>query len=198
MLKFLIESHYKSDGANVQPNLFIILTAVFAMSVIGLVPYGRAGVPPPPHGPPVDNPNWQVYRNDPYRFELRYPPGYAIMPPGDQPQPAPLLRIWFQETGLLGSPIASLQPPPFAIDVYDNPLRQSLDAWLASSGVVRTIKRFTSKPIDVGGVVGVRLTDQALIAPNVFCYVARGPFVYRFTLLGTHSNQMLSTVKFTE
>ena len=64
--------------------------------------------------------------------------------------------------------------------------------------MVRTMERFTSEPVEVGGVKGVRLTDRALLAPNVFCYFARGPFIYRFTPLGIHSDKMLSTVKFTE
>ncbi|MGB6176839.1 MAG: hypothetical protein WBF43_11020 [Methylocella sp.] len=142
---------------------------------------------------------WQAYRNDQYSVELRYPPDYAVVTPRDQPQlrPAPLLRVWFKEGSLVNSPIADREPPQFALDVYDNASRQTLDAWLAGGGVTRNFARLTTQTVQVGGVEGLRLTDQTLLAPNTFYYVARGPFVYRFTPLGGLSGQMLATVRFT-
>ena len=87
----------------------------------------------------VDLTGWRAYRNDQYSVELRYPPDYAAVTPRDQLQPAPLFRVWFKEASLVNSPIADREPPQFAVDVYDNASRQTLDAWLAGSGVTRTI-----------------------------------------------------------
>jgi hypothetical protein len=55
----------------------------------------------------------------------------------------------------------------------------------------------TIEVVQVGGADGIRLTDQTLLAPNSFYYVARGPFVYRLTPLGGLSSEMLETVLFT-
>jgi hypothetical protein len=63
--------------------------------------------------------------------------------------------------------------------------------------VTRNFARVTRQAVQVGGLEGLRLTDQTLLAPNTFYYVARGPFVYRFTPLGGLSSQMLATVRFT-
>ena len=145
----------------------------------------------------VDLTGWRAYRNDQYSVELRYPPDYAVVKPRNQLQPAPLFRVWFKEASLVNSPIADREPPQFAVDVYDNASQQTLDAWLAGSGVTRNFVRVTQQAVQIGGVQGLRLTDQTLLAPNTFYYVARGPFVYRFTPLGGLSGQMLATVRFT-
>lgn len=146
----------------------------------------------------VDLTGWRAYRNDQYSVELHYPPDYAVVKPRDQLlRPLPLLRVWFKEASLVNSPIADREPPQFAVDVYDNASQQPLDTWLASSGVTRNFARVTRQAVQVGGLEGLRLTDQTLLAPNTFYYVARGPFVYRFTPLGGLSSQMLATVRFT-
>jgi hypothetical protein len=145
----------------------------------------------------MDLTGWRAYRNDQYSLELLYPPDYAVVMPRNQLQPAPLFRVWFKEASLVNSPVADREPPQFAVDVYDNASQRTLDAWLAGSGVTRNFARATKQTVQVGGVQGLRLTDQTLLAPNTFAYVARGPFVYRFTPLGGLSDQMLATVRFT-
>jgi hypothetical protein len=145
----------------------------------------------------VDVTGWRVFRNEQYSFELRYPPDYAIIQPRNQLLPSPVFRVWFTAASLVNSPTVDREPPQFAVDVYDNASQQPLDAWLTSNEVTRNLTRPTEERVRVGGVNGVRLTDQTMLAPNSSYYVARGPFVYRFTPLGGLSGEMLATVRFT-
>ena len=164
----------------------VLSAAASGPGIMGLAPAASA-----------DLGTWPTYRNDQYGFELRYPPDYAIVQPRQRPQLAPLFRVWFKEAALASSPIADREPPQFAVDVYDNASQRPLDTWLVTSGAARDLARVAREAVQVGGVQGLRLTDQMMLAPNTFYYVARGPFVYRFTPLGRFSDQMLASVRFT-
>jgi hypothetical protein len=142
----------------------------------------------------VDVGDWRIYRNEQYSLELRYPSGLL---PHNGLQPPPLFRVWFKPASLVNSPIADREPPQFAVDVYDNASQQPLDTWLTGSGVARNLARPNEEVVRVGGIAGIRLTDQTLLAPNTYYFVARGPFVYRLTPLGGLSGEMLETVRFT-
>lgn len=175
-----------------QPSFFAITAAVLLLA-------SNAGTCAATVATSVDLTGWRAYRNNQYSFELHYPPDYAVVKPRDQLQlqPPPLFRVWFKEASLANSPIADREPPQFAVDVYDNASQETLNAWLAGSGATRNFARVTQQAVHVGGIQGLCLTDQTLLAPNTFYYVARGPFVYRFTPLGGLSDEMLATVRFT-
>ena len=135
---------------------------------------------------------WLTYTNPLYGVTLRYPSIYKVVVLQEQLQPAPIFRVGMQPASLTNP--SGMEPPMFAIDVYDNASHASLDAWLASRVSLGTATR---DAIQVGGENGIRIAYQTLLAPNTFYYVARGSFVYRFTPLGTYSDDMLKTVRFT-
>jgi len=146
-------------------------------------------------GTPVDVAEWQVYRDDRYGIEFRYPPEYVVASEADQPPPRPLIhQVRVLERFQIGSAIENRLPPRFAVDVYANPSGQPLDAWLETSGVIGNLERFSVDPISVGGREGAKLTNSLQLAPNVFYYVTVGPYVYRFTPLGLFGDQILASV----
>jgi hypothetical protein len=164
---------------------------------------GRATGAPPVTGatpPPVQvNPpataSWQVYRNDQLGFEVGYPPSIMPFVATDPLVPPLLFHLSFQEVQL-GSMLAGLAPPQFAVDVYDNPGQASLNTWLLAFSAGGTPPLTTQEAIQIGGTPGVRLTLMTQLAPNVVYYVARGRYVYQFTPLGASTDQMLATVHF--
>lgn len=138
--------------------------------------------------------SWQVYRNEDYGLELRYPEKYVLQQPGGEPQPRPALRLWFGEEIAADSPVAGRVPPLFAVDVYDNPEQQDLRDWLEATGVRVQPGRRTLTPHEVASREGLVLALSAQLAPNTFYYVAAGPYVYRFTPLGPDGGEILETV----
>lgn len=176
-----------------------VVPLAFAVSVL-------AALEPPPARPVAAGPapavqpaqgveSWPVYRLDEYGVTLRHPPGVVTVPSGDRPALTARFRVWFQPSSIAESPLAAVAPPPLALDVFDNPAGESLDDWLGRSGAVPQV-RFGRERAEVGGVPAVRVTGSLQLAPNVFYYVARGAFIYRFTPLGPLGDQMLASVSF--
>ncbi len=149
---------------------------------------------PPTNATPQSAPvNWQVYRNETYKFTLNYPDGFVVVPATAQPQPAPLAQVWFQDGALARSETAALQPPQFAVEVYALPAGQSLDQWLKT---LPQADQWERQPVQVGGVAGARLVSPLLMAPNEFVVVAHGGYVYRLTMMGEFGPQMLASFAF--
>jgi hypothetical protein len=154
------------------------------------------GAPTNPVPPGADQSGWLTYANAQYGFTLRYPPTLATVQLKSDFRPVPVIRLGFFERTMINSPILDREIPRLGIDVYDNASRASLDSWLEASGLLGTVVGLVRDQIELGGVPGIRLAARAQLFPNVFYFVARGPFVYRFTPVGADSDEMLATVRF--
>jgi hypothetical protein len=165
-----------------------------------LQPGGTAGTVPPaaPSRPDAssvrEGGDWHVYHAEQYSLAFRYPPTYV--PREDTPHPGQLLRISLLPPHAVGSPLEDLIPPAFAVDVYDNPVRRSIEQWLKERGIAQDKSRYSIEEVTIGGIPGLRVTSQLMLAPNIFYYVAREGYVYRFTPLGLHGEQILESVRF--
>ena len=139
--------------------------------------------------------DWETYRNHEYRFELKQAPRLTLVPPGGTPSPAPKFRLWFQRAAIANQPIETMAPPPLAVDIYDNPSRLSVDAWLDKSGIADAGK-FGREHVSLNLTEFLRLTGRFQLVPDVFYFIARGPYVYRFTPSGLIGELMLASVSF--
>lgn len=146
-----------------------------------------SGAPPPPA-------DWQVYHNPQYGFELRYPPGYVILPP-QPPEPAtpqPIFEVLFQDHTIAGVDVERIEPPMFAVRVFDNRARESLDSWLN-----RYVFSAGRQNLDVTPYAsGVKVCTRLMIAPGCFIYLANGDYIYQLTLLGESSERMAASFRF--
>lgn len=140
--------------------------------------------------------DWQIYRNQQYSLVFRYPPIYTLRVREDTSDPDRLFRISLLPAHAVGSPLEDRIPPAFAVDVYDNSVRRSIEELLKEKGFSPDKSRYSVSAITIGGFPGLRVTDRAQLAPNIFYYVAREGYVYRFTPLGLHSRQILESVQF--
>lgn len=141
---------------------------------------------------------WLVFRNEEFGFQLRYPSVYVLMPAlqtleGSE-ELRPLAEFLFQDEHLAQGDTAAMEPPQFAIRVFANDERLSVDQWLRQSEALG--EEFQVEAYTLGGVEGVRLTSRLLLAPGQHIYVARGPYIFQLTPLGEYSNQMLASFTF--
>lgn len=167
----------------------------------GIVPGASGGARAVPVGPERVEPvsQWKVYRNETYGYEIRHPSNYVILPEyiplkateGQKPQP--LHQVWFQDKKLAESEMAAMEPPKFAITVFDNRAKRPLEGWLKENGL---LDGFQVKAYTLAGVEGVRVRSMLLMAPNEHIYLAKGKYIYRLTPLGTLAEEMLTTFNF--
>ncbi|MBC7224433.1 MAG: hypothetical protein H5T59_09215, partial [Anaerolineae bacterium] len=142
--------------------------------------------------------DWLVYRNEEFGFQIRYPSVYILAPapaPEEGQEPQPLAEFLFQDRELAASETAAMEPPQFAIRVFANEEGLPVERWLQQSEALGE-EGFQVEPFSLGGVEGVQVTSQFLIAPGQHVYVAKGKYVFQLTPLGPYSNQMLASFAF--
>lgn len=145
---------------------------------------------------------WELYRNDTYGYEIRYPPHYIILPDyilleagakGGEREPQPLHQVWFQDKGVAESEIAAMEPPKFSIEVFDNKSQLSVEEWLSKHGLHEGLQ---VEAYTLAGVKGVRIRSMFLMGANEFVYLPKDNYVFKLTPLGQLAEQMLATFKF--
>jgi len=142
---------------------------------------------------PAQPTGWLTYTNEIYHFTVSYPNTYVTL--GDdqnqaQAQAKHIFQVRFQDQRIAAAATASLEPPQFQIEVFDNTANVPLARWLDEQGV-----RGERADVTLGGQAGLRVSLMTMMAPNQFYYVAQGPYIYRLTPLGPFSEQMLASFK---
>lgn len=173
-----------------------VYTAPGASGKEGVIPGGPQ--PAKPEERPVSQ--WELYRNDTYGYEIRYPPNYVILPDyivlevaGNQ-EPQPLHRVWFQDKELAEGETAAMEPPKFSIEIFDNKANRPIKGWLGEEGL---LEGFQVEAYTLAGVEGVRVRSMFLMAPNEHIYLPQGNCIYKLTPLGRLAEKMLATFNFT-
>ena len=134
--------------------------------------------------------NWLTYQDQAFRFSIDYPESYSILPEEDLSlgsEYGRLLNLRFLDRQLADGDTADLEIPNFRIEVYD--LRnQSLESFLEEN-----IDRGDREKIELGELIGIRVSFNQLIAPNEFYYFSGNGYVYKLTPMGLYSQEMLET-----
>lgn len=143
----------------------------------------------------IENPpsGWQVYRNSQYGFEVYYPSSYVILPPlpPEPAMPQPLFEVLFQDQAVATVDVERIEPPAFAVRVFDNRARQSLDSWLNTHVFSTGRQNLDVMPYPSGLKVCTRL----MIAPGCFIYLAHADYIYQLTPLGELAEQMAASFR---
>jgi hypothetical protein len=140
---------------------------------------------------PVD---WITYTDQHFGFSISYPSTYTIL---GEPQtlssisPDLALRIRLMDATLAKGPSASLEIPDFSVELYTNQSVTPLSNWIGSH-----VPSGTQVAIVVDGVQCTQVSLMTLQAPNQFVFCSRSNYVYKFTLAGQYSLQMMGSFKF--
>ncbi len=137
---------------------------------------------------------WRVHTEAAYRFVVAYPPDLGVLPEKSAPASDVVKRVRFQDTGLMSSQFAELEPPRFTIEVFVATPSISLVDWLRSTGRLPEGAAVSDTTL-AGATDGVRVQLRRQLAPNEFFYFSTNEYVYRLTLLGLYSPEMFASFR---
>ncbi len=155
---------------------------------------GSAGEGEPISSKEID---WKTYTDEKYGFSLLYPSTYLILPEGKLDQytgQKPLHVVRFQDEAIAKMDTANLEPPKFAIEVYERPASLALKDWIQSNRLASSTAAYESVEVP-GAQEGLKVSLKTLMAPNVFYYLATEKLIYRIVPLGEYSQEMLASFK---
>jgi len=138
---------------------------------------------------------WLTDTDAAYGFSVEYPNTYTILPePTTLPESKPQVihEVRFLDKALAASDLAALEPPNFAIAVFEMGKPMTLRDWLSAEGGVP--QDASVEPVHLQGAGdGWKVTLMVQMAPNEFYYVAAGKYVFELTPLGPYGDRMLAT-----
>ena len=133
---------------------------------------------------------WLTYADPSFGFSIEYPDTYVIIEAADISSQTTTHSVHFQDAMLAQSETANLQPPQFALDVFEIPPDLSFEQWIDNDV---TFSGSTRESVDIGGRQGYVVTLSIQLAPNQFYYVADDDYYYKLTPLGIHGERMLQS-----
>jgi len=145
----------------------------------------------------IDPAVWPIYKDDVLHFSISHPPDYVIKHLDDaelaQLTPAPLAAVYFYSRQTAQSDVAEIAPPEFAIRVFENDGRRSIESWLAATALASRKAGWLMEPYKGKHVSGVKATSPNFMAPGWSVYVAEGTHIFQLTPLGLEAEAMLET-----
>ncbi len=147
-----------------------------------------------PGGTVVIPSDWTTYTDPHFGFSLSYPTNLTIL---GEPQtlsaisPDLALRLRFMDAVLAQGPSASQEIPDFSLEIFTNQSITPLSSWISGN-----MPSGSQSGITVDGVQCTQVTTMTLQAPNQWVFCSRGNYIYKFTLVGQYSQQMLASFKF--
>jgi hypothetical protein len=167
-----------------------LLTALGVVGTLGS--NARAKVAQAPGAGGSTPVGWLVFTDTSHRFEVAYPPEFAIIPEKSEATGV-VKRVRFQDKQLLATPFGELEPARLTIEVF-SATTTSLGEWLRSTGRLPAGATVTRRSL-TGANEGARVQLRQQLAPNDFYYFSTDSFVYRLAPLGLHSSEMLASFR---
>jgi hypothetical protein len=173
------------------------LTLVLAAAAVAFAAPTRQARPPGQQNEPEGTAGWRTYNDKNYGFSVKYPWSFVILP--ERPRaagdgPALVQRVRFQSKGAASGPLADMEPPQFAVEVFKREGAGTLRELVGAAGWVE--EGDAVEPFELEGAKGgLRVRGMKMVAPNEFYYFATEDYLFRLTPLGEYGPAMLATFK---
>ena len=133
--------------------------------------------------------NWHTYQDVEYGYTIKYPDIYILSGLHSTLGSESLVRqVRILDRSIAQSDTADLEVAEITVEVYINSGNLTLKEWLDVHGEVGD-----RNPVDIRNQRGIRLTLMTLAAPNEFFYFSSERYIYKITLLGQYSEQILQS-----
>lgn len=137
---------------------------------------------------------WINYKDPTFGYSLTYPDIYTTL---KEPQtfnniaPDLIGRFRLLEPSLAKSDFAEMEPPKFSIEIYSNTKGLALKDWVNSSYSGEEMEN-----VKVSGIDCIKISLKIQLAPNQFILCNHDNKIYKFTLAGNQSKEILDSFKF--
>jgi len=135
-----------------------------------------------------------TYTDTQYGFSIGYPNSYVILDEVEKLSsisPDLVHRVRFMDAVLAKGATANLEIPALTVEIYSNPSVIPLATWMGSHA-----PNGTNDKITIDTVQCTQVTMMTMMAPNQFVFCSKNNTIYKFTLAGQYTGQMLDSFKF--
>lgn len=144
---------------------------------------------------------WKSYENSRYKFRLDHPPLFVIQPQNvaklAQFTPVPIEVIFIMNPTMAAGELAGIEPPDLQLRVYSAEGANSLQDWLASTGITSAESINITKPYQNAGMTGVEVCSSTMIAPGCSIYLMQHSYIYQLTPMSQEGDTIIRTFTFT-
>jgi hypothetical protein len=145
--------------------------------------------------PPAAAVERKSHDNDRYGFGFDYPASWSVVESqGSQSGAMLSLKLLSPDENV---PVRrDYSPGSVSIEIFANPTRQPLRAWLDQHGWPFDASGRSVTQTSLGGLPALEVTTGKMFAPNRFIYVARKDWVLRMSALEPDSQIVVQSIRF--
>lgn len=140
-----------------------------------------------------------AYRDNNYQFSVDYFDNFVLRTPTPDQlamfEPTPVASFRFLNPVIAASDLGDLEPADLEILVFAMEAEVTLDAWLATAGLLATAGNVAPPPFQTANVSGVEVCTSTMIFPGCFYFVMGRNWIYRLTPATIEGEQMLETFR---
>ena len=136
------------------------------------------------------------YSNDRFGFAFDYPASWSLIEKPRSQSGEAMLSVKLLSPDENVPVRRDYSPGSVSIEVFANPSRRPLRAWLDEHGWPFEAAGRSVTPTSIGGLPALEVATGKMFAPNRFTYVASKDWVLRLSALAPDANTVVESIRF--